>query len=120
MRAMTSVLPPAANGTTTVTGRDGHLSCAIAATTDRPSVMAAAASLARIRDGIFFLRFRMAAERRCPPFLCSSVAGRCAGRKAAAHPWLLTRCLPGAEMTPTDNEDFVMANKLRHIAISVK
>ena len=54
MRAMTSVLPPAANGTMTVTGRDGHLSCAAALPASRPSVMAAAASLATMRDGISF------------------------------------------------------------------
>ena len=41
IRAITSVLPPAANGTMIVGGLDRHLSCAGAAATDKPSVMAA-------------------------------------------------------------------------------
>ena len=41
---------------------DGHLSCAIAVTVSKPSVMAAAASFARSGDGICFLRFLMTAR----------------------------------------------------------
>ena len=53
---MTSVLPPAANGTMTVTGLRRPLVLRGGAPASKPSVMAAAASLARI-DGISFLRF---------------------------------------------------------------
>src|SRR5215207_5568398 len=69
MRAITSVLPPAANGTMTTTGFDGHLSCANRAPAIKPSVTAAGASLAKIRNRIFPLPSSSNDAWRRSPFM---------------------------------------------------
>src|SRR5215211_1474997 len=69
MRAITSVLPPAANGTMTTTGFDGHLSCANRAPAIKPSVTAAGASLAKIRSRIFPLPLSSNDAWRRSPFM---------------------------------------------------
>src|SRR5262249_42221070 len=88
MRANTSVLPPAANGTTTVTGFDGQTSCAqaaIQAVVQAVAQLDATAPTSSATAMRFILRFLQWLLFKTPPFILSYLRYAWRVRKVAFH-----------------------------------